>query len=99
MERGTLNSGNTAIEMLEFAQCWSLDATGNWSGFYEDIKKEDGSQVYYAPAQTIRLLLRYRHPANADSYMGHARSLFDWVMDGLAFVDRDFHLGARAGAQ
>ena len=36
MERGTLNSGNTGIEMLEFAQCWSLDATGNWSGFRED---------------------------------------------------------------
>lgn len=66
--------------------------TDNWSGFYEDIKKEDGSQVYYAPAQTIRLLLRYRHPANQDSYMAHAGRLFNWVMDGLAFVDRDMGL-------
>jgi hypothetical protein len=32
--------------------------TGNWSGFYEDIAKGSESQVYYAPAQTIRLLLR-----------------------------------------
>lgn len=66
--------------------------TGNWSGFYEDIKKDDGSQVYYAPAQTIRLLLRYRHPANDDSYSDHAHRLFNWVMDGLAFVDRDMGL-------
>ncbi|MFN0168901.1 MAG: glycoside hydrolase family 47 protein [Bryobacteraceae bacterium] len=66
--------------------------TDNWSGFYEDIKKEDGSQVYYAPAQTIRLLLRYRSLPNEDSYMAHARRLFNWVMDGLAFADRDMGL-------
>jgi RHS repeat-associated protein len=36
LERGTLNSGNTGIELLEYAQCWSLDATGNWSSFRED---------------------------------------------------------------
>jgi len=36
MERGTLNSANTGIEMLAFAQCWRLDATGNWIGFRED---------------------------------------------------------------
>jgi hypothetical protein len=66
--------------------------TNNWSGFYEDIEKGSDSQVYYAPAQTIRLLLRYRTPAHEDSYMAHARRLFDYVMDGLAFVDRDMGL-------
>jgi hypothetical protein len=43
MERGTLDGGNTGIEMLEFAQCWSLDATGNWSNFRED---DDGDGVW-----------------------------------------------------
>ncbi len=66
--------------------------TNNWSGFYEDIEKGSDSQVYYAPAQTIRLLLRYRTPAHDASYLEHARRLFDWVMDGLAFVDRDMGL-------
>jgi hypothetical protein len=66
--------------------------TNNWSGFYEDIEKGSDSQVYYAPAQTIRLLLRYRTPAHEASYLQHARRLFDWVMDGLAFVDRDMGL-------
>ncbi len=66
--------------------------TGNWSGFYEDIAKGSESQVYYAPAQTIRLLLRYRSPAHEASYLQHARRLFDGVMDGLAFVDRDMGL-------
>ena len=66
--------------------------TNNWSGFYEDIAKGRESHVYYAPAQTIRLLLRYRTPANQDSYMAHARRLYDFVMDGLAFDDRDMGL-------
>jgi hypothetical protein len=88
---GNLDYKNAQIS----AWMWMLRnplRTDNWSGFYEDIKKEDGSQVYYAPAQTIRLLLRYRHPANEDSHMTHARRLFNWVMDGLAFVDRDMGL-------
>jgi hypothetical protein len=66
--------------------------SNNWSGFYEDIAKGRESHVYYAPAQTIRLLLRYRTLANADSYLAHARRLFDYVMDGLAFDDRDMGL-------
>jgi len=48
----------------------------DWSGFYEDIPKGTDSQVYYAPAQTIRLLLRYRTLANESSYMKHARRAF-----------------------
>ncbi len=64
----------------------------NWSGFYEDVGKGRESHVYYAPAQTIRLLLRYRTPANEESYMKHARRLYDYVMDGLAFDDRDMGL-------
>ncbi len=36
MQRGTLNSGHTALTSETFAQCWTLDATGNWSGFRQD---------------------------------------------------------------
>jgi len=36
MARGTLNSGKTALTSETFAQCWTLDATGNWTGFRED---------------------------------------------------------------
>ena len=35
-ERGTLNSNGTAITDPQFAQCWSLDETGNWRKFLED---------------------------------------------------------------
>ena len=66
--------------------------TNNWSGLYEDIPKGSDSQVHYSPAQTIRLLLRYRTPVNGSSYMGHARRLFDYTMDGLAFHDREMGL-------
>jgi len=36
MGRGTLDSGHTALDTTTFAQCWSLDATGNWRKFLED---------------------------------------------------------------
>ena len=36
MARGTLNAGKTGLTTETFAQCWSLDATGNWKGFRED---------------------------------------------------------------
>jgi RHS repeat-associated protein len=36
IDRGTINGGKDAISTLKFAQEWSLDATGNWSGFKED---------------------------------------------------------------
>ncbi|MCA9091450.1 MAG: hypothetical protein KDA90_22775, partial [Planctomycetaceae bacterium] len=32
-ERGTLNGTQTGLTSAQFAQCWSLDATGNWEGF------------------------------------------------------------------
>ncbi len=67
----------------------------DWSGFYEDISKGTESQVYYAPAQTIRLLLRYRTLVNQSSYLKHAQDLFDYTMDGLAFDDRDMGLMLR----
>jgi RHS repeat-associated protein len=35
MQRGLLNSTNTAITNETFAQCWSLDSTSNWHGFRE----------------------------------------------------------------
>jgi RHS repeat-associated protein len=34
--RGTLNSARSALLAKFFAQCWSLDETGNWSNFRED---------------------------------------------------------------
>lgn len=66
--------------------------TGNWGGLYEDIPKGVESQVHYSPLQTIRLLLRYRTPLNARSYLEKARRLFDETMDGLAFDDPDMGL-------
>ena len=36
MQRGTLNSTQTGLTSESFAQCWGLDATGNWQGFQED---------------------------------------------------------------
>ncbi len=37
LERGTLNTGKAAITNKLFAECWSLDPTGNWKKFLEDI--------------------------------------------------------------
>ena len=31
MDRGTLNDSKNEISNLQFAECWSLDETGNWS--------------------------------------------------------------------
>ena len=36
MRRGALDAPKTGVTSLNFAQDWSLDATGNWSGFRED---------------------------------------------------------------
>ncbi|WP_156514518.1 DUF6268 family outer membrane beta-barrel protein [Planctomyces sp. SH-PL14] len=35
MGRGLLNGTNTALTSQTFAQCWTLDTTGNWSGMKE----------------------------------------------------------------
>ncbi|QDT44041.1 hypothetical protein Pan241w_41460 [Gimesia alba] len=35
-DRGELNAPKTGINMLKFAQSWSLDETGNWKGFQQD---------------------------------------------------------------
>jgi RHS repeat-associated protein len=43
MGRGTLNSGRTALTSETFAQCWTLDSTGNWQGFRED---DDGNGTW-----------------------------------------------------
>ncbi len=36
MERGELTSSNSQISNLKFTEDWSLDETGNWSGFKQD---------------------------------------------------------------
>ncbi|MFV0443117.1 MAG: hypothetical protein ACK5Q5_06070, partial [Planctomycetaceae bacterium] len=43
MQRGTLNSTKTALTSETFAQCWTLDATGNWTQFRQD---DDGNGVW-----------------------------------------------------
>ena len=42
-DRGTINGNKDAILTLKFAQTWSLDSTGNWSGFKED---DDGDSTW-----------------------------------------------------
>ena len=42
-ERGSLSGAKDAISSLEFAQQWSLDPTGNWSGFKQDA---DGDSTW-----------------------------------------------------
>jgi RHS repeat-associated protein len=36
LTRGGLNAGKTGIATPTFAQCWSLDATGNWANFQQN---------------------------------------------------------------
>lgn len=36
MNRGTLNVSKDTITNLQFAECWALDETGNWSSFRQD---------------------------------------------------------------
>ena len=36
MTRGELGSGGSTLSNKQFAQCWGLDETGNWSNFRED---------------------------------------------------------------
>ena len=36
MQRGTLNANETSIMPMTFAQCWTLDAAGNWLSFQQD---------------------------------------------------------------
>ena len=43
LDRGTLNAENGAITSPQFAECWSLDETGNWSNFRQD---DDGDNVW-----------------------------------------------------
>ena len=43
MQRGTLAANETSIVPMTFAQCWSLDATGNWPNFQQD---DTGSGVW-----------------------------------------------------
>src|SRR5690606_3980726 len=39
-ERGALNGTQTGITNPQFAQCWTLDETGNWQNFRQD---DDGT--------------------------------------------------------
>jgi RHS repeat-associated protein len=43
MQRGTLNANQASVTANTFAQCWSLDATGNWQNFRQD---DDGNGLW-----------------------------------------------------
>ena len=43
MDRGDLNALKDAVTNLQFAQCWKLDETGNWSNFREN---DDGDSSW-----------------------------------------------------
>jgi len=43
MDRGSLDSGHSTLDSLQFAQDWSLDATGNWRSFRDD---DDGDSTW-----------------------------------------------------
>jgi RHS repeat-associated protein len=43
IDRGDLNANKDAVSNLQFAQDWSLDATGNWRTFRED---DDGDATW-----------------------------------------------------
>jgi len=42
-DRGALNAGKTGIGTLKFAQCWTLDETGNWKNLRQD---DDGNGIW-----------------------------------------------------
>ena len=67
MERGRLNASNTGIEILEFAQCWSLDSTGNWSGFRR------GTSLAVAPGISSRNVSATRSMKPVSSTLSSAR--------------------------
>lgn len=41
LERGTLNANKDAVTNKSFAECWSLDPTGNWKKYLEDTDGDD----------------------------------------------------------
>ena len=43
MARGTLDSEHSSLDTETFAQCWSLDETGNWKKFLQD---DDGDGTW-----------------------------------------------------
>ena len=50
LQRGQLNPGRTAITSLSFAQCWTLDSTGNWQG----LRKDDTGDGTWSATHTTR---------------------------------------------
>lgn len=52
-ERGTLDSTRSSIMSPQFAQCWSLDETGNWGGFRES---DDGVNWSLVQARTANVV-------------------------------------------
>jgi RHS repeat-associated protein len=53
MQRGTLNGTNTAITSPNFAQCWTLDPTGNWRGFNESTNGSSWTLNQTRTANTV----------------------------------------------
>ncbi|HEY0984945.1 RHS repeat domain-containing protein [Schlesneria sp.] len=53
MQRGTLNGTNTAIPSPTFAQCWTLDPTGNWRGFNESTSGSSWTLTQARTSNTV----------------------------------------------
>ena len=53
MRRGTLNPNQTGIPSPTFAQCWTLDPTGNWRGFNESTTGNTWTTVQSRNANTV----------------------------------------------
>jgi RHS repeat-associated protein len=53
LQRGTLNGTNTAVTSPNFAQCWTLDPTGNWRGFNESTTGSSWTRNQTRTANTV----------------------------------------------
>ncbi len=43
LQRGTLDTGHSALDSTTFAEYWSLDPTGNWKKYLEDTNGDPGA--------------------------------------------------------
>ena len=53
MGRGTLSFGDSSLATTDFAQCWTLDSTSNWSGFKEATSGGSWTTVQSRTANTV----------------------------------------------
>ena len=66
MQRGTLNGTNTAITSPNFAQCWTLDPTGNWRGFNESTNGSSWTLNQTRTANTVNEITGITNTASSN---------------------------------